>query len=118
MAQHEIDVRVPSEIWVGNTDLEVAVYGDGRLVGQLHISRGTVDWVPSKGRSRYRLSEEDRAELIEAVRNNRVAVEDVSRDNFRLFGLEKILSDVRREGLPRRSAAAAETSLSRGHRRG
>ena len=39
----------------------------------------------------YRLSEEDRAELIEAVRNNRVAVEDVSRDNFRLFGLEKIL---------------------------
>src|SRR5436853_5188629 len=45
----------------------------------------------------YRLSEDDRAELIEAVRNNRVALEDVSRDNFRLSGLEKILSDVRRE---------------------
>jgi hypothetical protein len=55
MAHHDIDVRIPSEIWVGNTDLEVAVYGDGRLVGQLHISRGTIDWVPSKGRSRYRL---------------------------------------------------------------
>src|SRR5438046_3142335 len=45
----------------------------------------------------YRLTEEDRAELIEAVRNNRVALEDVSRENFRLDGLKRILIDVRRE---------------------
>jgi hypothetical protein len=73
MAHHDIDVRIPSEIWVGNTDLEVAVYGDGRLVGQLHISRGTIDWVPSKGRSRYRLRWErfDEVMVREGARSER-----------------------------------------------
>jgi hypothetical protein len=64
MAQHDIDVKVPQEIWVGNTDLEVAVKSDGRLLGLIHISRGSIDWIPSKGRSRYRLSWEAFGDLM------------------------------------------------------
>ena len=45
----------------------------------------------------YRLTPEDRAELIDTVERNRVPLEEVSRQNFRLAGLEKILLDVRRE---------------------
>ena len=48
----------------------------------------------------YRLREQDRAELVEAVesvRHNGMALEDVSRGNFRLSGLAEILADVRRE---------------------
>jgi hypothetical protein len=64
MAQHEIEVKVPQEIWVENTDLEVKVKSDGRLLGRVHISRGTIDWIPSKAQSRYRLSWERFAELM------------------------------------------------------
>ena len=64
MARHEIDVKVPQEIWVENTDLEVRVKSDGRLLGRVHISRGTIDWIPSKAQSRYRLRWERFAELM------------------------------------------------------
>src|SRR5687768_4888559 len=48
----------------------------------------------------YPLSEHDRAELLEATESARrkgIALEEVSRGNFRLSGLAEILSDVRRE---------------------
>lgn len=64
MPKHEIDVKVPQEIWVGNTDLEIAVKADSKLLGRLHISRGTIDWIPAKERSRYRLRWERFAELM------------------------------------------------------
>lgn len=64
MAQHEIDVKVPQDIWVENTDLEVKVKSNGRLLGRVHISRGTIDWIPSKAHSRYRLRWERFGELM------------------------------------------------------
>lgn len=48
----------------------------------------------------YPLSEQDRGELIEATESARrkgIALEEVSRGNFRLSGLAGILADVRRE---------------------
>jgi TfdA family taurine catabolism dioxygenase TauD len=46
----------------------------------------------------YRLSEQDRAELIEATEAVKgIALEEVGRANFRLFELGKIVADVRRE---------------------
>jgi hypothetical protein len=64
MAQHEIDVKVPQDIWVENTDLEIKVKADGRLLGRVHISRGTIDWIPSKAQSRYRLGWERFGEVM------------------------------------------------------
>jgi hypothetical protein len=52
------------------------------------------------GRWSYRLSEQDRAELVEAAeaaRRKGIALEEVSRGNFRLSGFAEILADVRRE---------------------
>jgi hypothetical protein len=48
----------------------------------------------------YRLTDDDRAELIEATgsaRRKGIALEEVSRANFPLSGLKEILADVRRE---------------------
>lgn len=64
MAQHEIDVKVPQEIWVENTDLEINVKSNGRLLGRVHISRGTIDWIPANSQSRYRLKWERFGELM------------------------------------------------------
>src|SRR5262245_3498191 len=64
VAKHQIDLKVPQEIWIENTDLEVRVKSDGRLLGRLHISRGTIDWIPSGSQSRYRLRWERFADLM------------------------------------------------------
>jgi hypothetical protein len=64
MPQHTIDVRVPHEIWVENTDLEIHVKSDGRLLGRVHISRGSIDWVPAGSQSWHRLRWERFAELM------------------------------------------------------
>jgi hypothetical protein len=63
---------------------------------------GPTAWTPQElsdvSRWSYRLTEEDRAELIEAARAVKgIALEEVSRDNFRLSGLKEVLADVRRE---------------------
>lgn len=50
------------------------------------------------GRWSYRLTDQDRSELIEAAQAlGGIALEEVSRDNFRLFGMKEILADVRYE---------------------
>jgi hypothetical protein len=64
VAQHDIEVRVPREITVVNADLEIKVYSDQRLLGEVHVSRGTIDWLPSRGKSRYRLGWESFADVM------------------------------------------------------
>lgn len=64
VAQHDIEVRVPREITVVNADLEIKIYSDTTLLGEVHVSRGTIDWLPSRGRSRYRLGWESFAEVM------------------------------------------------------
>ncbi len=67
MARHDIDVKVPHEIWVGNKDLEVVVFADGKVFGRLHVSRGTVDWIPAKKRSSYKLRWVDFDKVMQGV---------------------------------------------------
>lgn len=64
VAQHDIEVRVPREITVVNADLEIKVYSDQKLLGEVHVSRGTIDWLPSRGKSRYRLGWESFADMM------------------------------------------------------
>jgi hypothetical protein len=65
VAQHDIEVRVPREITVFNADLAIKVYSDRTLLGEVHVSRGTIDWLPSRGRSRYRLGWESFADVMQ-----------------------------------------------------
>jgi hypothetical protein len=51
MAEHRITTRVPSHE-IANADLSVKVRSDDQLLGELLISRGSVDWRP---RNRHRV---------------------------------------------------------------
>jgi hypothetical protein len=50
MARHEISLNIPHGITVVNTDIEVVVREDGEVLGRVRISRGSIDWIPGRGR--------------------------------------------------------------------
>jgi hypothetical protein len=53
MAAHKATLKIPHEINLGTTDIEVVIRKDGRKFGTVKISMGTIDWVPSGGSPRY-----------------------------------------------------------------
>ena len=64
MASHEIEVELPARQIV-NTDLVVTVKSDGVQLGELRISRGTLDWRPAKHHRTISLEWETFARLIQ-----------------------------------------------------
>jgi hypothetical protein len=56
MARHAVDLKVPQQIWIENTDIDVRVWSDEQLLGQVHISKGSIDWRPTRARQRYQLT--------------------------------------------------------------
>ncbi|TML83133.1 MAG: hypothetical protein E6G08_20625 [Actinobacteria bacterium] len=65
MARHEVGLRVPHEIVIGNTDVEFRITADGELLGRIRISRGTIDFLPYRKKSAYKLRWKRFAELME-----------------------------------------------------
>ena len=63
MAEHRITTRVPSHE-VANKDLAITVKSDDRFLGELLISKGSVDWRPSNHHQLYRLGWERFDELM------------------------------------------------------
>lgn len=53
MPAHELTCRVPSTLVV-NKDLVVEIRSDDELLGNLHISRGSIDWAPANTSARGR----------------------------------------------------------------
>lgn len=45
MAQHEIEVEVPAKV-VLHKDVRFTIKSDGTKLGELRISKGTIDWRP------------------------------------------------------------------------
>jgi hypothetical protein len=64
MARHEIEANFPAH-QVLNTDLSVVVTSDGRRLGELTISRGSIDWRPSKRHAAVQLRWEQFDRLME-----------------------------------------------------
>jgi hypothetical protein len=64
MAKHEIEVSLPAHE-VRNTDLTVIVHSDGQRLGELAISKGTIDWRPSRKHASVKLPWERFADLME-----------------------------------------------------
>jgi hypothetical protein len=64
MATHEIEVELPARRIV-NTDLVVTVKSDGMQLGELRISKGTLDWRPANHQRPISLRWETFARLIE-----------------------------------------------------
>jgi hypothetical protein len=53
VAVHDITLKISHTITLENKDIEVDVYEDGKLLGRVRISRGSIDWAPAnKQRSR------------------------------------------------------------------
>jgi hypothetical protein len=45
MAQHTVKMSLPDGIVI-NTDVEFTITSDGRKLGEVHLSKGTIDWRP------------------------------------------------------------------------
>jgi hypothetical protein len=67
MATHVIEVELPAKV-VLHKDVRFTIRSDGAKLGELHISKGTIDWLPANKQSAISLSWEKFAELVESVR--------------------------------------------------
>ena len=65
MPEHKIEIHQPSKR-VLNSDVSFVVYSAGNRLGELSISRGSIDWRPANKRSVIKLSWERFAQLMES----------------------------------------------------
>jgi hypothetical protein len=70
MATHDIEVNLPARRIV-NTDVTVVVKSDGAKLGELLISKGTVDWRPAKRQTLVSMRWETFAKVLEDWDENR-----------------------------------------------
>jgi hypothetical protein len=63
---HEITLTIPTPINIQNTDLTLEVNSDGIKLGELRISKGSVDWWPNNHRTNcHRVTWERLKQLLE-----------------------------------------------------
>ena len=46
MAQHEISVQVRETFWLSGKNLRIGVESDGEVLGEIRISKSSLDWIP------------------------------------------------------------------------
>jgi hypothetical protein len=63
-------MRQPTEIEV-SSDIEFVVRENGRKIGELHVSKGSIEWLPSNGRYKRRMRWSKFAELMRDERKVR-----------------------------------------------
>jgi hypothetical protein len=61
---HKIEVSQPAKR-VLNSDMVFTVYSDDQRLGELSISRGTIDWRPANRRTAFRRNWEWFARMME-----------------------------------------------------
>jgi hypothetical protein len=71
MPKHDIEAALPAHR-ILNTDVQIVVKSDGRLLGELRVSKGTIDWRPGRHQYTVRLSWEKFARLMERVHDGEV----------------------------------------------
>lgn len=54
MAQHDVSFTVPERA-LGKADLEFRVKRDGKILGRLKVSNGTIVWVPKDASYGYKM---------------------------------------------------------------
>ena len=55
MATHRVIMRQTREQIV-NTDIEFIIREETSKLGELHVSKGSIEWLPSNGRYKHRMS--------------------------------------------------------------
>jgi hypothetical protein len=66
MPKHQIMIELPAKA-VLNTDVRVVVWGDETKLGELNLSKGTIDWKPARRRRPVRLSWERFAAIMDEL---------------------------------------------------
>jgi hypothetical protein len=65
MATHSISMKQPEEVVLGK-DVIFLIKRDGRKLGELHVSKGNLEWVPAGSKVKtYRLRWAQVADLFE-----------------------------------------------------
>jgi hypothetical protein len=66
MAKHEVSLQINHLTSIGKIDITIPVRSNGRYLGSLEISKGSVDWVAGRAakHGRYSVSCETFAELM------------------------------------------------------
>jgi hypothetical protein len=54
MATHNVTIDLPTR-FVLHSDVTFAVWSDEAKLGELQVSKGSIDWLPGNGRTRYRM---------------------------------------------------------------
>jgi hypothetical protein len=54
MAKHDVTIDLPTR-FVLHSDVTFAVWSDEAKLGELQVSKGSIDWLPGNGRTRYRM---------------------------------------------------------------
>jgi len=63
MARHTSTMRQPNE-QILNKDVEFVIRENGRKLGELHVSKGSIEWIPNNGRYNRRIRWSKFAELM------------------------------------------------------
>ena len=70
MAVHKVIMRQPNQREV-TVDIEFIIKENGRKIGELHVSKGSIEWLPSNGRYKRRMRWSKFAELMSQERQVR-----------------------------------------------
>ena len=54
MATHNVTIDLPTR-FVLHSDVTFAVWSDEAKLGELQVSKGSIDWLPGNGRTLYRM---------------------------------------------------------------
>jgi DNA mismatch repair ATPase MutL len=68
MAKHDIEATLPAHAVI-NTDISIKVKSDGKLQGELLVSKGSLDWRPAKHQYSVSMRWETFARLMERWHN-------------------------------------------------
>ncbi len=63
MATHDVTIDLPTR-FVLRQDVTFVVWSDDVKLGELQVSKGSIDWLPGNGRGRYRMRWEKFNELM------------------------------------------------------
>ncbi len=63
MPRHHIEISLPTKP-LKNVDTTIAVWSDGDKLGEMRISRGSLDWIPAGAQNPRRITWENLAYLL------------------------------------------------------
>ena len=64
MPEHEIEIALPRKALI-NADAMIVIRSDGKKLGEMHLSKGSLDWKSTRKRGVRSISWERLADLLD-----------------------------------------------------